>query len=119
MEKNNISAQTLNELLQNGDVAIIDVRSKDQYNFYHINNAYNIPIDDLSLSVVIKELEKNNDKSKIIVTYCNSGGRGGRAFEMLYKENTQSQYSTYNLEIKNLEHGINQWINSGYGIIKS
>ena len=113
-----ITALDLNDLIVNEKVAIIDVRSIDEYNYYHINKAYNIHISELSINKVIEVLQNNNDDSKIIITYCNAGGRGGRAFSLLKEQNQQPNYHKYGLFIKNLQHGINQWIDSGFPIIK-
>ena len=114
-----LTAIELTELIVNEKVAIIDVRSVDEYNYHHINNAYNININDLSLDRVLEVLQNNNDNSKIIITYCNAGGRGGRAFALLKEQNQQDIYHKYGLSIKNLKHGINQWIDFGFPIIKS
>ena len=116
--KENLSALELNELILNNKVAIIDVRSLEEFNYYHINKAYNININELSLNKVLNVLQSNKDESKIIITYCNAGGRGGRAFTLLKEQNQQSDYLKYGLCIKNLQYGINEWISLGLPIVK-
>ena len=103
-------------LIDNYNSVVVDVRTEKEYQFYHIQGALHIPINDLSIDVLIAKLNMNNLgelQKKIVITYCNAGGRGGRAFILLKESNKHDT-----LLIKNLQHGINAWIQSGYPISK-
>ena len=114
--KEQLTPEEAKLLIDNYEAVVIDVRTKNEYQFYHINGALHIPIDELSIDVLIAKLNMKNLgelQKKIVITYCNAGGRGGRAF-LLLKENNKHD----NLLIKNLQHGINAWIQNGYPISK-
>lgn len=117
--KEQISAKELDFLINNykNKIYILDVRSPLEYSSYHLKAASNFPIEDLSLLNVLNELNISpKDEEVILVTYCNAGGRGGRSFNMLKEEN--SKIANSQLLIKNLQHGINEWIDLGYKISK-
>ena len=61
------------------DYLIIDVRTPEEYNEGHLDNAINIEYQD----IVLKLEEKNISKSMPIIVYCKSGGRSKQAFESL------------------------------------
>ncbi|MCL2567590.1 MAG: rhodanese-like domain-containing protein [Alphaproteobacteria bacterium] len=112
-EESQLSAQQLKDLMENSKIKVIplDVRSKIEYDRYHIKGALNIHIVDLSMQSLQKALNLKENEKIIIVTYCNAGGRGGRSFSFLTNENTNE-----NIQIKNLTNGINQWIDNGFPI---
>lgn len=58
---------------------IVDVRSKDEFERHHINNAINIPLDIL--------LNSKNElfKDRIVYLYCFSGNKSKKAFDFLIK----------------------------------
>ena len=58
---------------------LIDVRTKEEFDSYHMENAINIPLDNIN-----KILEDVNiKKSSIIIVYCKSGVRSSSAAEKL------------------------------------
>ena len=60
---NDIDFETLVRMFRNnGKVFVIDVRTEDEYRFYHIDGAINIPLQDLKdkIEKVVK------DKSNIV-----------------------------------------------------
>jgi phage shock protein E len=57
---------------------IIDVRTPGEYSRGHIENAINIPVDQLS-----KNLNRLKDKSAPIITCCASGSRSASAQRIL------------------------------------
>ena len=69
-------ATNYKELVQNG-AAIIDVRSKGEYQAGHIKNSINIPLDSLQ-----NQLSKIR-KDKPVITCCASGMRSASAKSML------------------------------------
>jgi phage shock protein E len=64
---------------------LIDVRTSEEYQSGHIENANLIPLQDIEQR--IKEVENlvNGDKTKPVVLYCRSGRRSGLAKEILLK----------------------------------
>jgi rhodanese-related sulfurtransferase len=70
-----IDVQTAREMWRLGDT-VIDVRTPSEYANGHISGAINIPID--SLSTGVDALPEGQ-----ILTTCGSGGRGGRAANLL------------------------------------
>lgn len=113
LEKEQITAEDLKNLMDNSDFKIIplDVRSDLEYNRYHIKGALHINIENLSIEALEKALNLQSGEKAVIATYCNSGGRGGRSFNLLKEQNTNS-----NIFIKNLQKGINSWIDAGFEI---
>ena len=70
------------ELLKNDAQGILlDVRSIQEYNEYHLNGAICIPLYELQnkISNIIE------DKNQLIIVYCQSGGRSKKASIMLKK----------------------------------
>lgn len=68
------------ELISTNEVTIIDVRSVEEYQNSHIENAINIPLDTISIDVlndVIFAYESN------IIVYCASGFRSNKAQQLL------------------------------------
>jgi len=63
----NISVKTLNSLVNDRDVIIVDLRDESDYIKRHVKNAININYDKL-----FDRLEKL-DKNRIIVLYCERG----------------------------------------------
>lgn len=81
------------QAVKNGAV-IIDVRTLKEYKHKHIDNAINIPIEELSKSLV------RVPKGKVLVVYCKSGSRSSAAAYILsqngwqvYDVATQSEYN--------------------------
>ena len=62
-----ISVKSLNSLINDPDVIIVDLRDESDYKKYHVKNAININHDKL-----FDSLEKL-DKKRIIVLYCERG----------------------------------------------
>lgn len=112
-QKEQITAEDLKDLIDHSKIKVfpLDVRSDLEYNRYHIKGSLHINIEELSIEALEKALNLNKNEKAIVVTYCNAGGRGGRSFTLL-----NSQNSNPNIIIKNLKHGINEWIDAGFEI---
>lgn len=70
------------QLMENDNkTRLIDVRTKEEYAEGHLDDAINIPVDN------IKEIEKVEeiDKETPIIVYCKSGKRSAKAAEELKK----------------------------------
>ncbi len=76
---NVVKSITCNEVKESTSVVIIDVRTKEEYDEYHLDNAINIPVDLIGSIVNHDEIKKD---SKIIV-YCKSGARSKKAADTL------------------------------------
>ena len=93
-------------LLQEGDIALIDVREPAEYAEGRIEGAINIP-----LSVILNEVEKLNiAQGKKGVMQCRIGRRSMVACIKLQSEG-------YDFDLCNLEGGINAWQDAGYDSI--
>lgn len=80
---------------------LIDVRTKEEYDEYHLENAINIPYDNIKEKV--KDLENISYNTPIIV-YCKSGNRSNQAysiFKSLGYENVYDLGAISNCEKKN------------------
>lgn len=75
-----INQDTAKEMMkEEKDYIILDVRTKEEYYDNHIEDAINIPLDEIDTSTVLK------DKEKIIFVYCQSGRRSKEASSKLAK----------------------------------
>lgn len=85
----NITYTKAKELITEKQAIIIDVRTIEEYNEQHIENAYNIPLDNIeNINNYI------NNKEQYIIVYCRSGNRSKQAQTKL----TQLGYTNvYNL----------------------
>lgn len=105
---NVITVAELKRKLDAGEeVFVLDVREPGEYALDHIKGAMNIPVRELPRR--INELPKGKDAE--IVTHCESGFRSAHASIFL------KAYGYTN--VKNLEHGIHEWREEGYGVEKA
>lgn len=84
-----IDAVSAHDIIENEDVVIIDVRSKNEYNTGYIENAINIPVD--SIQYKIENIV--SDKNKKILLYCRSGARAQEAAKKLASLGYSNVYS--------------------------
>lgn len=99
-----VSVQKGKEMIDNGEVFLLDVRTQEEYNESHISGSTLIPV--LELEARLNEIPRNN---KILV-YCRSGKRSVTASETLEKNG----YT----QIFNMQGGITEWKNAGYDVVK-
>lgn len=97
----NINAKTLKEWLDNNSAILVDVREPAENEAESIKGAKLIP-----LSGVCKDKLPEHSGKKLVI-HCRKGGRGGSACEKLLTEDP-------NMEIYNLEGGIEAWKEAGY-----
>lgn len=72
-----VSSQEAKEIIsQNTNYLIIDVRTREEYDQDHLNNALNIPYDEINELIDI-------DKDTILFVYCQSGTRSKIAAQNL------------------------------------
>lgn len=97
MNKKEISLKELKEYAENGNI-VIDVRSPQEYQEGHIDNAICIP----EYEIVYRCKQIIKDKKQVIVVYCSSGQRSKKA----QRELTRAGYSN----VYNLYNGIDNYI---------
>ncbi len=70
-----LQPQEFKNQIESDDVILVDVRTPEEYNEGHINDAMNI---DFMNDTFAEEIQKL-DKTKPVYIYCRSGGRSGEA----------------------------------------
>jgi rhodanese-related sulfurtransferase len=88
------------------DVQLVDVRTPEEFNEGHIENAVNIDFmaDDFDAKVV------SLDKEKPVMVYCKSGGRSAKASARLKELGFKN--------ITDLEGGISNWTSEDKPTVK-
>ena len=66
-------------LFAESNPVIIDVRSTEEYNSGHIENAWHMPHTEIGTLITKKNIAKDTP----IILYCRSGGRAGKAKKVL------------------------------------
>jgi phage shock protein E len=74
-------------LVKNG-ATIVDVRTADEFSFGHIENAINIPLDQIESGVAGIE-----DKNALVILCCASGSRSAYALSLLKAEGYAHVYN--------------------------
>lgn len=88
-----ITTNEVNNLKNDLNVAIIDVRTISEYASGHIENAMNIPLDKIGTIE-----DTISDKNKKIIVYCRSGNRSKEAVEQLLKLGYTNVYDMKGLD---------------------
>lgn len=91
----NISIKQAQQLMNEKNVVIIDVRGKDEYTKRNIKNSINIPVVDIKRDI---KKRVQNRQTKIIV-YCSTGERSAAACQLLAENGYKNVY--------NISTGIN------------
>lgn len=99
-----VSVQQSKEMIDRGEVFILDVRTLEEYNEGHVMGSTLIPVDELDSR--LKELPRD----KKILVYCMTGHRSLTASEKL--ENSRFT------QLYNMKGGITEWKNAGYDVVK-
>ena len=87
--------------IQDTDYILVDVRTIDEYESGHIQNAINFDFYSESFQKEILSLEKNSS----IILYCRTQNRSSKAANFL-KENGYKEISV-------IEGGITSWVKNG------
>ncbi len=101
----NIGQQEL-LLADSNNVAIIDVRTPEEFQQGHVPNALNVPLSKIIGDPTVLTFSKE----KIIVLYCRSGYRAGKAAEALEEDGYQN--------LRHLEGDMQGWLKAGLSIEK-
>ena len=91
--------------MQDTDYTLIDVRTTEEYESGHIQNALNFDFYSESFQKDILTLEKNSQ----IILYCKTQNRSKKTADFL-KENGYR-------EIKVIEGGITSWVKNGNDLV--
>ena len=103
-EVTSISVEEVYDIIKNNqDYIILDVRTKEEFNEGHLEDAILIPVSELESR--LGELPKD----KPIITYCKSGGRSGNAAEILVDNGFKEVYDMTG-------KGIIEWEEKGYPV---
>ena len=90
VESKKVSCDEKNEILKNEkDAMLIDVRTNDEFDLKHLENAINIPYD-----TIVEGLDTYGTVSfdTPIIVYCKSGGRSAQAAESLVNAGYKNIY---------------------------
>ncbi len=98
-----VDANTLKIWLDKNEAVLVDVREAEEHQASSIPGATLLPLANVSRSTL------PNYAGKKLVVHCRKGGRGGTACEKLLAEDP-------NLDIYNLEGGIEAWAKAGQSI---
>lgn len=77
-EVQDIHCSTMKEFVSNGSI-LIDVRSEEEYNAFHLEEAISLPYDTIDSTI----LNHIPDKETNIIVYCQSGKRSSIAAQTL------------------------------------
>lgn len=86
-EPTNIKQTIAHALMEVNGAIIIDVRTQEEYDNGHIENAYLIPLDELNESTLTqhKDLKHLKEKDTPVLLYCRSGRRSGIVMNAMAK----------------------------------
>jgi rhodanese-related sulfurtransferase len=99
-KEDHISAEELGQMIIDGDpnFLVIDLRSNEEYNNFHINPSINIPLETL----LIHETLENLSKEKLIILYSNGGTHAAQAWVLLQQQGFKNTTV--------LLGGLNYWV---------
>lgn len=80
--------KTIQEIINNSEATIIDVRTSSEFGISHYPNATNIPLDELP-----KHLNELKEEGKPVILYCRSGNRSGIGMNFLHQQGLQEVYN--------------------------
>ena len=96
-----ITVEQMSEALEDTSIALIVVRTGQEYLTGHLKNSHNICVTDDDF----EEKAASLDRDKPVYVYCKNGGRSARAAEILKEMGFKKIYD--------LEGGIVLWEESG------
>lgn len=85
-----ITTKETKEMISNNEIElIIDVRTKEEYDLGHLDNAINIPYDQ-----IVNNLDYLNEyKNKTILVYCRTSNRSTIAADVLHNNEFKKVYA--------------------------
>ncbi|WP_169309353.1 rhodanese-like domain-containing protein [Desulforhopalus sp. IMCC35007] len=97
-----LTAEEAVELLKNIDPFILDVRTPEEYQQFHVEGTYLVPIQELQGRISELESKKHED----IFVYCATGNRSTVAAKILADQGFKRIY--------NLRYGVYDWAQQGF-----
>lgn len=90
-DNDNIDYETMQRMIrENSGVVVMDVRTKDEFMYNHLSGAVNIPLQDISEDKIRQFV---GDKKRVIIVYCEYGGRSKKACAKLKKYGYENVYN--------------------------
>lgn len=93
-----VTAAELKQLMDEGDVQLIDVRNQDENDFARIEGSKLIP-----LGEILTRMDEI-DPARETILHCKAGGRSAQAIQALER-------SGFKGKLRNLRGGITAWSN--------
>ena len=103
-----VDAKDFSKLLESPKVFLLDVRTQEEFDAGHLQNAVLIDFNSVDYVDKIKKIFIESNK-EIIAIYCRSGRRSAMAAEQISKEGIQ---------LVNLKGGILDWMEKGFPTVK-
>lgn len=100
MSYTDVSVHEAKDMLDKGDVFLLDVRTESEFNSGHLEGAVNIEVSQLGSR--LDEVPAD----KVILVYCRTGVRNVRASKTLVNAGYTDVY--------NMKGGITAWMSAGY-----
>lgn len=101
-----VEVNEFNEIVQDSTIQVLDVRTRDEFNEAHIEDALFVDLADSLFEAKTQELLV---KSKKVAVYCRTGRRSKEAAQQL---------SRRGYEVVELNKGITEWVNEGLPVLK-
>ncbi len=101
-----LEPQEFKEFLSSNEVLLIDVRTPQEFNSGHIENAVNIDFKSPDFAMAVQKL----DTTKTLVIYCRSGRRSGMGTPTFVKAGFKQLYD--------LKGGVLNWQKDGLKLVK-
>jgi rhodanese-related sulfurtransferase len=98
-------------VLDEDDVVLLDVRTKEEYEEVHLENAVLLPVQELSQGTLARIGLGEEAKNKEIIIYCRSGARSKTAYDIMK--------SLGYTNIKSIGGGMIHWQEDGYPLTES
>ena len=83
-----VTCDEMKNILKEKNSYLIDVRTIEEFNDSHLDNAINIPVDSIESGVKSQNIDLNSS----IIVYCRSGKRSSTASEILYNLGYKNVY---------------------------
>jgi len=71
------------DLMENGDLIVVDVRTASEYASGHLRGAINVPLDTITQAASAADLTALPDPSRSLMVYCRTGVRSRQAADAL------------------------------------
>lgn len=112
----NINVKEARDMVEEGNVYVLDVRTPSEFNSSHLKGATLVPVinafgSNLSSDQLLQSRIDEVPKNKKVLVYCKTGKRSEIASEMLVKAG--------NSQVYNLAGGINAWTEAGFPVVSS